>query len=64
MSNKLQEYVNFKPSYTNKKGEVVYYETSFYCKENMTIHPNLKSAVYCPNCFTDKDRLDFKAIRP
>jgi len=62
MTSKLKEYTDFKPFYKNKKDEVVYYETSFYCQSNYSIHPNLKSAINCPNCFTDEERLMFKSM--
>lgn len=65
LSPKVQDYINFKPYYIkiiNGVETTVYYETSFYCKTNFIIHANLKTAINCPNCFTNEDRESLKRI--
>ena len=53
--------INWKPkSYVGKIGqEYIYYEKSWYCKENSVIHNNIKSVINCPYCciYKDKERL-------
>ena len=64
---KLKEYIEFKPKYEKRvKGEgfmTFNYDTSFYCQTNFLIHPNLKEAINCRNCFTDEDRRIFKEAK-
>jgi hypothetical protein len=66
---RIKEYVEYKPlcktTYNEKTDnyEDIYYETSFYCLENKIIHPNLKSALKCNDCFSELERIEYEAVK-
>ena len=59
---KIQENINWKPEIYNKfdnDDNQLYYEKSWFCDYNKTIHQSIKNYINCTYCVTEEERLKF-----
>lgn len=63
MITKVEGIVNFKAPVGkfDKQGNPLYYDVSFFCNENKTIHSNVKSTLNCRHCVAEEDKAEYEA---